>query len=351
MKSRLFIRSGWWKLLAPALLLYAVIGGLTVPLGAGVRDVVTSDAHIEVRAELAHFDEAEEVRLWLACDAVGAICVPTVEVVDANTLRIPRSPLGMPGDITECGFLDLIINTPVDGDLFFRRALTASDLLTVVTPTPAETDCTLPADRPVSDRFTFPQREILEETIRNLFYHVPMWFAMVLVLFYGFVHSIRFLVRGDMDHDRRTHAAVRVGLVFGTLGILTGMVWATYTWGTPWTNDPKLNGAAIGLLTYAAYMVLRGSVRDPEKRARLTAVYNILGFVIYIAFIFVIPRLTDSLHPGNGGNPGFSNYDLDSSLRVFFYPAVAGWTILGFWMADLLVRFDIVRERLNSSTT
>jgi len=54
--------------------------------------------------------------------------------------------------------------------------------------------------------------------------------------------------------------------------------------------------------------------------------------------IFVIPRLTDSLHPGNGGNPGFNQYDLDSRLRMVFYPAVIGWVLFGFWLADIGLR-------------
>jgi heme exporter protein C len=68
------------------------------------------------------------------------------------------------------------------------------------------------------------------------------------------------------------------------------------------------------------------------------SVYNIFCFPIFIVLIFVLPRITDSLHPGNGGNPGFNSYDLDSRLRMVFYPAVIGWTLIGFWLADLHIR-------------
>jgi heme exporter protein C len=57
-----------------------------------------------------------------------------------------------------------------------------------------------------------------------------------------------------------------------------------------------------------------------------------------MVLIFVIPRLTDSLHPGNGGNPGFNQYDLDSRLRMVFYPAVIGWVLLGFWVSEISIR-------------
>ena len=68
------------------------------------------------------------------------------------------------------------------------------------------------------------------------------------------------------------------------LAILSGMIWAKFTWGTYWTNDPKLNGSAITLLIYFAYVVLRGSIYDIEKRARISAIYNIFAFVMRIFF-------------------------------------------------------------------
>jgi heme exporter protein C len=68
--------------------------------------------------------------------------------------------------------------------------------------------------------------------------------------------------------------------------------------------------------------------------------------------IFVLPRLTDSLHPGNGGNPGFNAYDLDSKLRLVFYPAIVAWTLLGTWIATVRVRIrrlerEVEENRIN----
>jgi heme exporter protein C len=145
-----------------------------------------------------------------------------------------------------------------------------------------------------------------------------------------------------MVDDIIASQAVNVALLFGMLGLATGMTWATYTWGEPWPNDPKLNGAAVGVIIYLAYIVLRGSLGDEIKRAKISAVYNVFAIVIFTLFIFIIPRLTDSLHPGNGGNPAFSKYDLDSRLRMFFYPAVIGWTMLGFWLLSIAVRIRLL---------
>jgi len=135
------------------------------------------------------------------------------------------------------------------------------------------------------------------------------------------------------------------GLIFGLLGIFYGMIWANYTWGSPWHGDPKQNGAAIALLVYLAYFVLRGSIEN-ERAARPTQpVYNIFAFAAMIPLIFIIPRLQDSMHPGSGGNPGFNMYDLDSKMRMVFYPACIGWILLAGWIATLRIRIRIVNEK------
>lgn len=206
----------------------------------------------------------------------------------------------------------------------------------------------VPLRTPDTEGFVFPNLAILYESIRNLFFHVPMWFGMVLVLLFSFVNSILFLSSNKRNYDIYASNAATVGVLFGMLGIFTGMVWANYTWGAPWPNDPKLNGAAIAMLIYFAYIILRGSIEDEMQKAKISAVYNIFAYVIYIMFIFIIPRLTDSLHPGNGGNPGFGAYDLDNNLRIFFYPAILGWTLLAFWIISIKVRIDLLTQKLEN---
>lgn len=183
-----------------------------------------------------------------------------------------------------------------------------------------------------------PRLVILNETIRVLHFHVPMWFGMVLLLLVSVVYSIKYLGSGRAQDDAVAVEFAYAGILFGVLGILTGMVWAKFTWGDYWSGDPKQNAAAIGLLIYFAYIVLRNSLEDEQQKARISAVYNIFAFAALIPLLFILPRLTDSLHPGNGGNPGFNAYDLDSKLRMVFYPAVLAWTLLGVWFATLRVR-------------
>jgi heme exporter protein C len=99
-------------------------------------------------------------------------------------------------------------------------------------------------------------------------------------------------------------------------------------------------------LVYLAYFVLRGSLDNEEQRARLSSVYNIFAFAAMVPLIFIIPRLEDSMHPGNGGNPGFNAYDLDSRMRLVFYPAVVAWFLIGAWIVSLRVRVRTIQDTL-----
>lgn len=183
-----------------------------------------------------------------------------------------------------------------------------------------------------------PALAILHETIRNLFFHVTMWFGMMIILFVSLIYSVKYLSAFSMKNDIIASEAANTGMLFGILGLLTGMIWAKFTWGDWWVNDPKLNGAAVTMLIYLAYFVLRGSLDDEAKKAKVSAVYNIFAFTMLIVFLIVLPRMTDSLHPGSGGNPGFSTYDIDENMRLVFYPAMIGWTLIGVWITQLRVR-------------
>ena len=192
-----------------------------------------------------------------------------------------------------------------------------------------------------------PRLAILNETERNLYFHVPMWFGMTIILFTSVVNSIRYLRAPSTRLDILAHESAKTGILLGVLGLLTGSLWARYTWGTWWTTDVKLNGAAVAMLIYAAYLVLRGSVTDEQQRARLSAIYNIFAFSALVPLLFIMPRLAQaSLHPGMGGNPGFSKYDLDSAMRLVFYPAVIGWTLLGVWITEVACRLAFVKEKI-----
>jgi heme exporter protein C len=190
-----------------------------------------------------------------------------------------------------------------------------------------------------------PTLDILNETIRNLYFHVPMWFTMIVLFSISVFYSIKSLsTKSELD-DIRAVESINVGIIFGILGITTGAFWAKYTWGEFWSSDPKQNFAAISLLLYFAYLILRNSIDEDQKRAKISSIYNIFAFPMMVVLLFVLPRLQSSLHPGNGGNPGFNSYDLDSRMRIVFYPACLGWIIIGYWIYTIRIRIRSLENK------
>ena len=201
-----------------------------------------------------------------------------------------------------------------------------------------------------------PRLFILNETIRNLYFHVCMWLGMMILFIISFVYSIKYLNSTRYRYDLFAKNFAAVGTLFGVLGYATGAVWANYTWVTDQgqslagiLKEPKLIGAAIAILIYGAYFVLRGSFTDMDKRARVSAVYNIFAFDMLFPSIWIIPRLVGSLHPGapgsESGNPALNFKDIDSRLRMVFYPAVIGWTLLGVWITTLKIRLQLIQDK------
>jgi heme exporter protein C len=200
-----------------------------------------------------------------------------------------------------------------------------------------------------------PNLLALEETIRNLYFHVCMWFSMMILFTVSVVNSIRYLRTFNLKYDIYARQYAAVGIVMGVLGYATGTIWMTYTWADPnnpsfqsfaaLAREPKLIGAAIALLIYFAYMVLRDSINDMDKRARISSVYNIFAYAMLFPSIWILPRVMDSLHPGREGNPALNTSDIDSSMRIVFYPAVIGWTLLGVWITTLKIRLTLLKEK------
>lgn len=200
-----------------------------------------------------------------------------------------------------------------------------------------------------------PRLTILNETIRNLYFHVCMWFAMMILFTISVVNAIKYLNKQNLRYDILSKEYAVVGIVFGLLGYATGAIWASFTWADPnkpftesfgaIAKDPKLIGAAIALLIYFAYLVLRGSIQDIDKRARISAVYNIFAFAFLFPSIWIIPRLLESLHPGGEGNPALNPQEVDARMRMVFYPAILGWTLLGVWITSLKVRMAFLKEK------
>lgn len=200
-----------------------------------------------------------------------------------------------------------------------------------------------------------PDLPALEETSRNLFFHVGMWMAMMTLFTVSVVNAIRYLRTFNIKYDIYARQYSVMGIVFGLLGYATGAIWMSYTWADPnnplfqsfgaLAREPKLIGAAIALLIYFAYLVLRDSIHDMDKRARISAVYNIFAYAMLFPSIWIVPRLLPSLHPGQEGNPAMNFNDVIPEMRVVELPAFIGWALLGVWITTLKIRLSLWKEK------
>jgi heme exporter protein C len=132
--------------------------------------------------------------------------------------------------------------------------------------------------------------------IQKIFYiHVPSAFLAYLAFFITFIASIIYLYRKDPKWDTVAHCAVETGVIFCTIVLITGPIWARPIWNVWWTWDPRLTTTLILWFTYVAYLMLRRSVKE-NRRANLAAVFGIIGF-INVPITFFSIRLWRTIHP------------------------------------------------------
>ncbi|NNE27001.1 MAG: cytochrome c biogenesis protein CcsA, partial [Saprospiraceae bacterium] len=283
----------WWKLLGVIILLYVIVRGFTTPINPGVLNYTPNVAYsdstlsLQVEAYNTHFDEYT-TRVWLRLPNDSLLKAKQVEVKSPVHLL---AQFDMPGNIDfedkSSVVTSIIVDNEYDGYAIYPEGVrvkkgTSSQVVT--------------AERfPLgvlyqSERFAFPFRNIIYETIRNTFFHVAIWFAMFLLLIYSCYCSAMYLWKKDFEFDMKSQSLTTVGIWFGIAGILTGSMWAKYTWGTFWTSDVKLNMSAVALLIYFAYWILRASIPDVDNRARIASVFNIFAFGCLMTLVMVVPR-------------------------------------------------------------
>jgi heme exporter protein C len=342
----------WWKIASVLLVVYALAAGMLVPLKPGITHVGPETAKAGQTATFQFHgynsfytrSEASAVRIWLEYDSLNAVLGQNVKILSDTALEATFSfPKDLPRQSPSV-MLNAIIDHPADGVSLLPDAVELTRDTAAATAA-ANWNQNLVGQLNIKKDFSFPYRNVIYESIRNTYYHVPMWFALMFLFVASVFYSVRFLLNPKLDFDRKAAAYAESGLLFGGLGLVTGMLWAQYTWGAAWSNDIKQLMTAVALLIYLAYFILRRSFDEPEKGARLAAVYNIFAFASLIPLLYIVPRMFASLHPGAEGNPAFGSQDLDNTMRMVFYPAILGFTGLGFWIAELRFRYQRLADR------
>ena len=132
---------------------------------------------------------------------------------------------------------------------------------------------------------------------RVFYFHVPLAWVSLLAFFIVFVFSVLYLTKRSTRWDNIAHASAEVGVVFTTLVLITGPIWAKPVWGVWWTWDARLTTTLVLWLTYVAYLLVRSYATEPGRAARFGAVLGIVGF-IDVPIVFLAVNLWRTQHPG-----------------------------------------------------
>ena len=182
--------------------------------------------------------------------------------------------------------------------------------------------------------FVAPQDAAQGPAQRIFYIHVPSAWVGFLAFFVVFVASIRFLATGERRFDDVASASASVGMVFTTAVLITGPLWGRPVWGVYWTWDPRLTSFLLLWLIYLSYLVLRGYVPEPERRARYAAVLGIVGF-LDVPIVYLSVRWWRAQHPAQ---LIFTRGGLPTSMLIILLVGLAAFTLLYLYLLSVRLR-------------
>lgn len=307
----------WWRFVTVAAVVLTIIFGIMPPIAGNMRDVVTQ----------SRIDSTKVVPALVRWDAsTGTLTDSRATNIVVGVSNVARVRLAdMPSSV------DLVLG--------LRRAGSDAivDVVSVIEVDPA---------------ITLPYIIGLEERARIIFFHVPMSWVAIIAYLISMVFAIRYIRSRQIELDDVSASAASVGTLFTILATVTGSVWAKFNWGSFWNWDPRESSIFILLLIYAAYFLLRSAIEDPEKRARLSAVYSVIAFLTAPFLMFILPRLVPGLHPGSADDTNAGpllspkSSDINLTKQIVFGLALFAFTMVYFWLMNLHVRITrLTRQR------
>jgi len=177
---------------------------------------------------------------------------------------------------------------------------------------------------------------------RVFYFHVSAAWTGYLALLVAFLASLLYLLRREGRWDGVALSSVEIGLIFVTEGIISGSIWAKATWGAWWTWDPRLTTSAVLWLIYASYLTLRQAIEGETRRARLAAVYSVVGFVA-VPINFMAIRWWRTVHPVVFERAGCH---LSPAMLATLIFCVATFTLLYFTLLSYRLRLQRMSEQL-----
>jgi heme exporter protein C len=180
-----------------------------------------------------------------------------------------------------------------------------------------------------------PEEAVMGQVQRVFYFHVSAGWVGMLGFLVAAIAGVIYLRTGRRDWDIVGLSAVEIGMAFAFINIVTGSIWARPIWNTWWTWDPRLTTATVMELIYAAYLMLRAGIEDPDRRARFGAVYAIVGF-ISVPITFMSIRLFRTIHPvviGSGDPNATGSFDMTPRMLQTFMFSLLAFSV---FFADLL---------------
>jgi len=192
-----------------------------------------------------------------------------------------------------------------------------------------------------------PPSAILGETSRIIYFHVPIaWVSVLAFVFSGIASSIYLADKKNRFSglEDKAHASAAIGIVFCILTVITGSMWAKLSWGSFWNWDPRETSIVVLLLVYFAYFSLHAALEHNGNRGRICSSYLIFAMTMMPLFVFIIPRIYPSLHPETIINANRTIH-LDNEMRITLLISVAAFTMLYFYLLDLMNRLSGLEKR------
>ena len=160
-----------------------------------------------------------------------------------------------------------------------------------------------------------PTDAVLGHVQRVFYFHVPIAIMSFLAFFVVFLGSLMYLIKRTPKWDAIAHASAEVGVVFVTLALITGIIWARPVWNTWWTWEPRLTTTLILWLIYVAYLMVRSYAPTESKGAIYAAIMGIIGFVdVPIVYYSVV--WWRSIHPSPVVGPFAQSDALDGTMAL-----------------------------------
>lgn len=195
--------------------------------------------------------------------------------------------------------------------------------------------------------YQYPYIPALGENAKIIFFHVPTaWLSSVAFLMSAY-YSFKYLRYKNYLDDIKSYTSAQMGIIFCILATVTGAVWANFMWGKPWSWDPRQTSIFALMLIYGAFFALRSAIEEPEKKATLSAVYSLIAFVTVPFFVYIMPRLMVSLHPGSKGDENPISFKMNPNMRTVFFLSLTAFSILYYWMWSLGYRSLLLKEKSN----